>query len=142
MHRAKGTYARPTPEGRSHASRHHYVPERFFGRSKNRRGTQRPKIFESCPWGHEGETAMFCYDCHEEMIHNPILLPKDIIALANLVQSHGLSEAEKTDSRELIAGRIKLFHQIIERGLVEIEREDAIRTGVSGQRPGASSEKG
>src|SRR2546430_8694767 len=35
----------PTVPGRSHASRHHYVAERFFGRSKNRRGTQRERVF-------------------------------------------------------------------------------------------------
>jgi len=62
LHRAKNTYARPNVEGRSHTSRHHYVPERFFGRSSNRKGTQREKIFKTCPWDHEGETATFCYD--------------------------------------------------------------------------------
>jgi hypothetical protein len=32
LHRIAGTYARPTVEGRSHASKHHFVSERFFGR--------------------------------------------------------------------------------------------------------------
>jgi hypothetical protein len=39
LHRTRDTYARPTPEGRSHASVHHFVPERFFGRSRRPRGT-------------------------------------------------------------------------------------------------------
>ena len=122
LHRTKNTYASPTVEGRSHASTHHHVPERFFGRSKNRRGTQREKIFENCPWGHEGETAIFCYDCHEELLHNPVLLPKDVKRFADIVRSRGLSEDSKTDSREKIAGRIKLFHEVIERGLEEMHK--------------------
>jgi len=66
LHRTAGTYARPTIEGRSHATKHHFVAERFFGRSSNRRGTVTDGVFTSCPWGHEGETAVFCYECHEE----------------------------------------------------------------------------
>ncbi len=123
LHRTQNTYASPTFEGRSHASTHHHVPERFFGRSKNRRGTQREKIFEDCPWGHERETATFCYDCHEELLHNPVLLPEDIKRFADIVRSKGLSEETKTESRERIAGRIKLFHEVIRCGLQEIDRE-------------------
>jgi len=125
LHRTQNTYARPTLEGRSHASKHHHVPERFFGRSKNRRGTQREKIFEKCPWDREGESAVFCYDCHEELLHNPVLLPEDIQRLAKIVQSIGLAEDKKTESREKIAGRIKLLHEVIKRGLEQIERESS-----------------
>src|SRR5690349_12484379 len=123
LHRTKNTYARPTVAGRSHASKHHYVAERFFGRSRNRIGTQRDKIFETCPWGHEGETVVFCYDCHEELIHNPIFLPRDIRRLAALVSQRGLAESEKTESRERIAGRIKLLHEVIDRGLASVLME-------------------
>ena len=123
LHRTKNTYANPTPEGRSHASKHHYIPERFFGRSKNRRGTQREKIFDKCPWGYEGETAVFCYDFHEELLHNPVLLPEDIKRLADIVQSRGFAEDKKTESREKIAGRIMLFREVIKRGLQQIEKE-------------------
>ena len=120
LHRNKDTYARPTAEGRSHASKHHFVAERFFGRSNNRRGTQRDKVFEECPWGVEGKTTIFCYDCHEELIHNPVFLPKDIERLATLVKARGLDEKSKTDSKEKIAGRIKLLHEIIQRGLEDL----------------------
>jgi hypothetical protein len=61
------------------------VPERFFGRSTNRRGTKTPGVFEICPWGQEGKTAVFCYECHAELLHNPVLLPEDIDSLAKLV---------------------------------------------------------
>ena len=104
--------------------KHHYVPERFFGRSSNRKGTQREKIFDHCPWGHEGETATFCYDCHEELLHNPILLPEDIKRFAKIVQIKGASETTKANSLEKIGERIRLFHEVIKRGLLEIENEN------------------
>lgn len=122
LHRTPNTYARPTPEGRSHASKHHYIPERFFGRSNNRKGTQRDKVFSTSPWYYEGMTAVFCYDCHEELIHNPVLLPQDIGLLADLVRRRGFSEEKKTNSRHLLAGRIHLFHEVIRKGLVAVQQ--------------------
>jgi hypothetical protein len=35
------------------ATQHHYVAERFFGRSSNRRGAKPEGVFLSCPWGAE-----------------------------------------------------------------------------------------
>ena len=87
-----GEYAKPSLKGRSHATEHHYVPERFFGRSKNRPGTKREAIFEECPWGLEGKTEVFCYECHEELIHNPVFLPEDIRNLAELVRLRQFSD--------------------------------------------------
>jgi hypothetical protein len=110
-------------EGRSHATSHHYVAERFFGRSTNRRGTKTKGIFSSCPWGHEGESVVFCYECHEELVHNPVLLPEDISKFAELVKLRGLSEEMKTENREPIAGRIALFHEIIALGLDSLLNE-------------------
>jgi len=55
LNRVKGVYATSTIEGRSHATQHHYVAERFFGRSATRRGEQREPIFKKCPWGVEGQ---------------------------------------------------------------------------------------
>ena len=123
LHRKKGTYANPSPEGRSHASRHHFIPERFLGRSKNRRGTQRKGIFHESPWGHEKETVVFCYDCHEELLHNPVLFPYEIKRFADLVALSGLSEINKTDSKEGIAGRIILLQKVIDRGLEAMKNE-------------------
>jgi hypothetical protein len=116
LHR-DGGYARPTVLGRSHATSHHYVAERFFGRSANRRGTRREAIFGSCPWGHEGEVVVFCYECHEELIHNPVILPEDIRRFAQLVRSRGLSEQSKPEDRSLIAGRIRLLQEVIAKGI-------------------------
>jgi hypothetical protein len=109
VHRTRNTYALPTVEGRSHATRHHLVAERFFGRSTNRRD-KRPPIFDICPWGIAGQHALFCYECHEELIHNPVLLPEDIVRFAGLCRRLGLDEEQKTDARGKIAGRIRLFH--------------------------------
>jgi hypothetical protein len=124
LHRVAGTYARPTVEGRSHATRHHFVAERFFGRSSNRRGTQTEGLFAQCPWGGEGESAVFCYECHEELIHNPVLLPADIERLSELVHLRGLSEAEKSSDRSPIAGRVRLLQEAISFGIAHLlERE-------------------
>src|SRR5271156_2269373 len=93
-----GNYARPTVEGRSHATKHHFVAERFFGRSSNRKGKKIEGIFESCPWGHEGKSETFCYECHEELLHNPVLLPQDIVRFAKLVRVRDLCEELKTEN--------------------------------------------
>jgi hypothetical protein len=117
-----GEYAKPTVQGRSHATEHHFIPERFFGRSKNRQGTQRDGIFTACPWGFEGKTAVYCYECHEELIHNPILLPDDVTTFAELIRQNGLNETEKPATREKIASRIQLFHSAIATGLKTLLR--------------------
>ena len=112
-----GDYAKPTIMGRSHATKHHYIPERFFGRSKNRPREQREPIFKVDPWGVEGQFGLFCYECHEELLHNPVFLEGDIQLFEILVQSRGLGETEKLENRERIAGRIKLLHEVVTAGL-------------------------
>ena len=129
VHR-RGGYAKPTVEGRSHASKHHYVAERFFGRSDNRPGEQRSRLFERSPWGLEGKAGVFCYDCHEELLHNPVLLPGDLEALSELVRLRGLDEAEKTASREKLAGRVQLFHEVLAMGIRELLKRE--RAGGAG----------
>ncbi len=124
LHRSPDSYARPTIEGRSHASKHHFVAERFFGRSSNRRGTKTGGIFTSCPWEHEGEAGVFCYECHEELLHNPVMLPEDVARFAKLVRLRDLSERVKTEDRSKIAGRIALFHEVITRGLKLMHDEE------------------
>ena len=125
LHRTPYTYAQSTVQGRSHATKHHYVAERFFGRSANRRGIKTEGIFSSCPWGHEGKSGIFCYECHEELIHNPVLLPKDVSLFAELVKQRGLSEEMKTEDRKLIAGRIELLHEVIACGLASLKKSNS-----------------
>ncbi len=119
IHRG-GEYATPTIEGRSHATKHHYVAERFFGRSANRKGEQRKPIFSECPWNIEGETNEFYYECHEELLHNPVLLPTDISGFAELVKLRRLNEMTRTTRRDKIADRIRLLHEVIEHGIEEL----------------------
>jgi hypothetical protein len=123
LSRTKGEYAKPTIEGRSHATKHHFVAERFFGRSANRPGEQRERIFKRCPWGVEGESAVFCYECHEELLHNPVFLSRDIEGFAELVRRRGLNEKEKTKSRDKLARRIELLHEVLEQGIQELLSE-------------------
>jgi hypothetical protein len=99
------------------------VLERFFGRSINRRGTKTLGVFNSCPRGFEGESGVFCYECHEELLHNPVLLPEDVKLFSELVRLRGLSEDEKTEDRSKIAGRIVLFHEVIAQGLRNFREE-------------------
>jgi hypothetical protein len=115
-----GDYAKPTIQGRSHATRHHFVAERFFGRSANRPHEIRDPIFKECPWALEGKAEVYCYECHEELLHNPVLTPNDIRRFSELVKFRGLEESEKTESREKLAGRISLLHEVIEIGLLTI----------------------
>ena len=112
-----GKYAEASPEGRAHATEHHYVAERFFGRSKNRRGTQRTPIFSTCPWGLEGASDVYCYECHELVLHNPVLVPQEVTAFRELIKIRGLDEPAKGESHEKLAGRIRLFQEVIAAGL-------------------------
>jgi len=96
LHRARDTYASPTIEGRSSATKHHFVAERFFGRSSNRRGTKTEGIFSTCRWGHEGKSDVFCYECHEVLLHNPVLLPEDVARFAELVWMRNLAGKSET----------------------------------------------
>lgn len=123
LHRS-GEYAQPTKLGRSHATHHHFVAERFFGRSANRKGTLAERVFTECPWGKEKHAGVFCYECHELLLHNPVLLPEDVKRFSTLVYKQGLSEDEKPNNYTRIAGRIKLFHEVIARGLSSFEKEE------------------
>jgi hypothetical protein len=111
-------------EGRSHATKHHLVAERFFGRSTNRRGTKNEGIFDSCPWKQEGATEIFCYECHEELLHNPVFLPEDVKRFADLVRVRGFDEDQKSDDRSKLAGRVRLFQEALAIGLQTLHRVD------------------
>lgn len=124
LNRKKGVYAKPTVEGRSHATKHHCIAERFFGRSRNKKHTARPPIFKPGEWKHEGEAVVLCYDCHEELLHNPVLLPEELDMLAKLASMRGLSEDNRTDDRTKLGGRIKLLHEAVHLGLESLLRSE------------------
>jgi hypothetical protein len=113
-----GGYGNPTPEGRSHASSHHYVAERFFGRSANRRGELRnPLPLSDVFKKHEGERLVLCYECHEELLHNPVFLPEDIKMFREIIMHRGFQEDSRSDDLSHLSNRISLLHQIIQEGL-------------------------
>ena len=126
LHR-RGNYAAASSVGRSHATRHHYVAERFFGRSANRRGSQRDRVFSRCPWALEGESSVYCYDCHELLLHNPVFLPSDIKSFSEIIRARGLAERMKERGYGKLAGRIQLLHEVIEAGLTSVLRRSSTR---------------
>lgn len=127
LHR-DGDYAKPTVKGRSHATEHHYVAERFFGRSANRPGTVHEPLFQEEEWKLVTKTAIYCYECHEELIHNPVFLSDDIAAFSELVKARGLAEDTKSDGRSKLAGRIRLLHDVIGAGLKAMKNKESVGT--------------
>ncbi len=91
-------------------------------------------MFASCPWGREGKSEVFCYECHEELLHNPVLLSEDVARFAELVRMRGLSEEVKTADRSKIAGRVALFHDVITRGLKILHEEERARPACKAER--------
>jgi hypothetical protein len=128
IHR-EGDYAKPSIKGRSHATKHHYIAERFFGRSKMSKGKEKGKpIFtsESVPWelDKKRKTDEFCYECHEELLHNPVFLPSDIERFAELVRLRHFNENIKTKSKDKIGKRIELLQEVIERGTISLLKRE------------------
>jgi hypothetical protein len=95
-------------------------------------------VFDTCPWGVEGLTATYCYECHEELLHNPVFAPQDIEGFARLVAARGLSEEQKPEGREKLAGRIRLLHEVIGAGLAVLLSTGAAQQGADAAEAGAS----
>jgi len=56
------------------------------------------------------------------------LLPEDVRALSELVRCRDLHEQEKPNHKEKIAGRVRLLHEVIARGInALLEAEGANR---------------
>lgn len=127
VHRVANTYAQPSAAGRSHASKHYYVAERFFGRSKNRRGVLVEGILRFCPWKREAQYGVLCYECHTELLFHPVVLPEDLAQFAELVKRRGLNEVVKGESRAPIAGRVALLQEVIALGIAAALRQEQSR---------------
>lgn len=123
LSRENGVYGQPTPSGRSHGTRHHFIAERFFGRTTNKRNSKANPIFADEDYQeYARQTETFCYECHEELLHNPIFLRKDIDKFAELTKKRHCAETGqvKTEKREKIGQRIKLLNEVISKGLDEL----------------------
>jgi hypothetical protein len=128
----KGTiYAAHTTYGRAPHSRHHYVAQRFFKTSK-KKGNEFQPIFSKCPWGIEKKTLVLCFECHEELLENPVFLPKDVENFEQLVIFRKLAENKKPENRKKQAGRIKLLHEVIETGIEKLLEKERKKCQVSG----------
>jgi hypothetical protein len=118
LNRKPGAYAKDNVKGRSHASKHHYVAQRFFGHSASPKTRRQKRIFpDGDAWDQGYEPLKCCYDCHEELLHNPVLLPPDVVSFSRLVRERQLCEGEKTESKEKLAGRIRLLHEALALGI-------------------------
>jgi hypothetical protein len=51
------------------------------------------------------------------LLHNPVLTPNDVKRFARLVARRDLDEVMKPLTRDKLAGRIRLFHNVIDAGL-------------------------
>jgi hypothetical protein len=120
-----GNYASGT-DGLDHAGRSHYVAERLFGRSSNGRKTVTGPVFTECPWGLERQFAVMCYECHEVMLHNPVIVPADIARFAELVRLRGLREPVKEADKEKLGKRIQLFQEVIAAGIRTVLNAESV----------------
>ena len=118
-------YGEANSVGRSHASRHHLIPQRFLGGPGAGRTEDRSPLFSHSPWGHEDDCAVLCYDCHEELLHNPVLLHEQIETLAALCRLRGCNETDKTEDRSPLAARVQLLHEAIALGLEELLKRES-----------------
>ena len=73
-----------------------------------------------------GRTEIYCYDCHEELLHNPVLLPQDVAKFAELVRLRQLSEIQKPKDRALLAGRIILLHEALSTVIAALLRKEKL----------------
>jgi hypothetical protein len=48
-------------------------------------GSLTKRVFAECPWGKEKHAEVFCYECHELLLYNPVLLPEDVKRFSALV---------------------------------------------------------
>mgnify|MGYP001619825991 CR=1 FL=1 len=109
-----GKYGEDNALGRCFPSEHHLVAKRFYGKNKNKRS----KILDDDDFKKfSNEKIKLCYDCHEELLHNPVLSPDNMKGFKELVRKKHWDERNKKDGKEKIRGRIKLLQEIIDKGI-------------------------
>jgi hypothetical protein len=86
----------------------------------------------ACPWGPEKQATVYCYECHEALIHNPVLLPGEVQAFAELVKIRGLNEDDKPSEKDKIARRVMLLHEVLATGLFTLNLLEASHGGSHG----------
>ena len=101
----KGVYA--TKNGQYNRSEHHLFPARFKKYHISQRSLAKKLNVES----RDFDSVHLCYECHEELLHNPVFTTKMIKELSHLMRGKSLEDKV-----------ITLFH-VIELGIREAIKE-------------------
>jgi len=94
----KGVYA--TESGRYNRSEHHLFPTRF----KKYRISQRSLAKKLNVGTQDFDSVHLCYECHEELLHNPVFTTKMIKELSHLMKGKSLEDKVITLSRVIKLG--------------------------------------
>jgi len=71
---------------------------------------------------------VFCYECQEILLHNPVFTRENILALADLVKQDHLDEPKKNRTNEKLGGRVRLLHEVIELGLRAVKDKSGCKS--------------
>ena len=93
-----GAYA--TENGRYNRSEHHLFPARFKKYHISQRSLAKKLNLES----QDFDSVHLCYECHEELLHNPVFTTKMIKELSHLMRGKGLEDKATTLSRVIELG--------------------------------------
>ena len=103
-----GAYA--TKNGRFHGSEHHLFPARFKKFHVSQRSLAKKLNIES----QDFDSVHLCYECHEELLHNPVFTTKMIKELSQLMR--GMSFEDK----------VIVLSRVIELGIREAIKEKVL----------------
>jgi len=93
-----GDYA--TESGRHNKSEHHLFPTRFKKYGISQRSLAKKLDVET----RDFDSVHLCYECHEELLHNPVFTAKMIKELSHLMIGKSLEERVITLSRVIELG--------------------------------------
>ena len=93
-----GVYA--TESGRYNRGKHHLFPSRFKKYGISQRSLAEKLNVES----QDLDFVHLCYDCHEELLHNPVFTAKMIEKLSPLIKGKSLEDKVITMSRIIKLG--------------------------------------
>jgi len=93
-----GVYA--TENGQHYRSKHHLVPNRFNKYRISQRSLAKKLNVETGDF----ISILLCYECHEELLHNPVFTTKMIKELSHLMRGKSLEDKVITLSRVIELG--------------------------------------
>ena len=93
-----GVYA--TESGRHNRSEHHLFPARFEKFGISQRSLAKKLNVET----QDFDSVHLCYECHEELLHNPVFTTKMIKGLSHLMKGKSFEDKVITLSRVIELG--------------------------------------